>query len=339
MYETIIENIRDGLSGDKEKDIEYLKEQAFKYKDHAMGNEIVKECGRMLFDLLESEEKNAFGKALEKDFERFYASLDEVKKQVYKGNYNVAYVLSSELVNDIDKISLSLYENDRANEYYSFSEPFEKLIYDVYSNKQKEIHDVEIPFSTVYLIHGSILFELERFEEAKSALEKAIKWNPASATAAFEYTEVLKNEGDWENFARVTRDMHKYLFRSQDVARYYRNLGFYFTEKHCYKVAIGCYFMSLQYDDSELAKKELFYIKLKTRAMFRVPSLKRLEKYSQKYDFEIGVSETVLDLAKTYGEHFIKEKQKDGAIYFFEIIDDLTESKRTGKIIDEIRDM
>ena len=45
-YEEIIKKIQAGLSGDKQQDQAYLKQQMEEYKDHRYNHEIVRECGR-----------------------------------------------------------------------------------------------------------------------------------------------------------------------------------------------------------------------------------------------------------------------------------------------------
>lgn len=61
-YEEIIKKIQAGLSGDKQQDQAYLKQQMEEYKDHRYNHEIVRECGRMLYDLLDdAQKKNLFG--------------------------------------------------------------------------------------------------------------------------------------------------------------------------------------------------------------------------------------------------------------------------------------
>ncbi|MBR5583000.1 MAG: hypothetical protein IKW21_00560, partial [Lachnospiraceae bacterium] len=55
------------------------------------------------------------------------------------------------------------------------------------------------------LQHGSLLFEQKRYLEARDVLEKARRWNPASAKIAFEYMETYKVVGANERFAELTK--------------------------------------------------------------------------------------------------------------------------------------
>lgn len=55
--EDILQSIKDGLSGDQEKDQSYLKEQMKIYKDHEYKEEIIRECARLLYDVLDDQQK------------------------------------------------------------------------------------------------------------------------------------------------------------------------------------------------------------------------------------------------------------------------------------------
>ena len=90
-YEEIIKKIQAGLSGDKQQDQAYLKQQMEEYKDHRYNHEIVRECGRMLYDLLDDAQKEKFVRSIEQDTEHIRSALKEVeyflsKKDAAKAN-------------------------------------------------------------------------------------------------------------------------------------------------------------------------------------------------------------------------------------------------------------
>ena len=51
-YQEIMRDIASGLTGENEKDIQYLMEQMEKYKDHELGKEIIRACGRLISGML-----------------------------------------------------------------------------------------------------------------------------------------------------------------------------------------------------------------------------------------------------------------------------------------------
>ena len=66
-YQEIMRDIASGLTGENEKDIQYLMEQMEKYKDHELGKEIIRACGRLISGMLPKEKVNEFADAFEKD--------------------------------------------------------------------------------------------------------------------------------------------------------------------------------------------------------------------------------------------------------------------------------
>ena len=47
-FDAIIKEINAGLTGDYTKDLKFLDEKSREYKDHEMGKEILRACGRLM---------------------------------------------------------------------------------------------------------------------------------------------------------------------------------------------------------------------------------------------------------------------------------------------------
>ena len=103
----------------------------------------------------------------------------------------------------------------------------------------------QIPYAEIPVEYNGqsfiILIDLQRPKDAEAALAKAMHWNPACAQIAFERAETCKLQGDMEGFFRLTLDTFKYAFSPKQVARYFRNLGFYFTEKGLWEESVACH--------------------------------------------------------------------------------------------------
>lgn len=50
-FDSIMREITSGLTGDPNKDIPYLDEKCKEYKDHEYGKEIVRACGRLMYEV------------------------------------------------------------------------------------------------------------------------------------------------------------------------------------------------------------------------------------------------------------------------------------------------
>jgi tetratricopeptide (TPR) repeat protein len=196
-----------------------------------------------------------------------------------------------------------------------------------------------MPLSEVYYLYGAILVEQQEFEAAKGALKKALRWNPMSCRNSFEYAEIFKMTDDYEEFYKLTVDIFKISFNKKDIARCYRNLGFYFIEKNQYDEAAACYFMSTSFEpDSKQAMSELYYISTKTGKNLVEPSLREVQRYAEEYGFPIGADEDVVGLSYAYGKNSFENGELDYASYFWRITYELTDDEEVGaklKVVEE----
>lgn len=337
-YDEIMKNITHGLSGNYETDREYLQEQMEKYKDHELGKEIIRACGRILYEILPEDKKEELAKVMRKEDLGVEATLDEVRFNIYKKDYKKADMLMKALVNKAEELEESgLFQDDSVSMYFTFNNLFEELLYMIRNKPKKDVRRSDIPFAEIYLQYGSLLFELKRYEEAREMLKKAVRWNPCNAQIAFEYAETFKIVGDLESFFKVSVDTFNIAYTPNDIARCYRNLAFYFVEKELWSEALACNLMSLQYNHkSTNAMSEMYYIQQKTNGSVPEPGVEELKSYSQKYGFPLGADDDVLGIAYAYGKHSLEEEQYEVARFFFTILYELTDDEEIKSIIDQL---
>lgn len=335
-YDEIMTTITAGLTGDAEKDMIYLDEQMNKYKEHELSKEILRACGRILYGLIPDDKKKKLTQAIDNDLSGIYAVLDEVKFNVYKKDFDKALELIKDLVEKTERNPM--YKNDSVTEYFNFGIPFEFFMYVERFKSDKEIKWIEYPFSSIYLQYGSLLIDLKRPQEALEMLKKAHRWNPMSAKIIYEYAETYKMLGKMDDFIELTRKALEIAYTSADVARGYRNLGYYFIEKEKYQAAIGCYLLSLQYDkQSKNAQSELYYIQQLTNGSVEEPTIEELEIIAEKENFPMGVNKDVIGIAVAYGKHFLAEGQIDGAKAMLGIVYDLTDDESIKAVLDKLQ--
>ena len=228
-YDSIIRGITRGLTGNAKTDISYLQEQIETFKDHEFGKEIVRACGRLMYELIPDDKKEKLANLIDNESSGTEAVLEEVRFNIYKKNFDKALRIMETLVAKIEK--LNAFEDDQVSEYRVFDETFEEILYQYRTKTKKDIRRAQIPYTEIYLLYGSLLVELKRFPDAQQALQKGLHWNPVNFSITTEYIETYKMTGDLERFFDLTKEAFKIAFRSADVGRCYRNLGFYFVEK------------------------------------------------------------------------------------------------------------
>ena len=333
-FEMIMKEITGGLTGDAEADLVYLTEQGDKYKDHEYGKEILRACGRLMYELIPDDKKEKLDESLAKDNLGFDAALDEAKFNIYKKNYNKALKLLEEM---IDKYgNTGLFEDDAVSEYHCFSEPMEEILYRRYTQPEKDIRMAGINFAALYHNYGSLLVELNRLDEAADALFTAMRWNPAYTGIAFEYAETFKMRGLLEAFKDFSKNIFKYAYRPEDLARCYRNMSFYYVEKQDYETAACCLIFSKHFSDSEMAASELYYIGQVTGQLYK-PTLEEIEEHFEEHDIPLGPDKEVLGIAYSYGRHLYEQGEMQGAVYFLEIFTDFIQDEEVVKMCEDAR--
>lgn len=334
-YEEIIEDITEGLTGDPGVDIEYLKSQMDKYKDHEQGQEIIRACGRLIYNIMPDDAKEEIGKIMNREDLKIDSIMDEIHFAIYEKKIDKAVSLITELANKADE--LHMYENDSVSEYYCFESTMEEILYKYVNQPEREVRVSDYPYARIYLEQGSVYFEARMYEEAEKALEKARRWNPVNIRIASEYMETIKVRKDWETFKNITIEMFKYAFKSEDVARLFRNLGYYFVEIHDYVAAKLCYTLSLNYEaDNKNAMSELYYIDDITDGQYKLPSMDEAEKIAEKYGFSMGVDQDVIGIAFSFGKKCLEDGHIDGGKYFMSIVYNLTENEEIKNILDSL---
>ena len=334
-FDEIIKEINAGLTGDYKTDLKYLEEKSREYKDHEMGREIVRACGQIMFDILPEDKKAELSKALEQDKKDERAVIDGIKLNIYKKEYDKALNMLEEYEKKISEIDF--YEDDKVSEYFQFDEFMQEVIYRYRNNPTKEIREATgIPYCEIYMIYGSLLSALKRYEEARTMLKKGLRWNPLSFDMTMEYIETFKLEGDQDKAYELTVEAFKIAIHSAQIGRCYRNLGDIFAEKKLYPEAVACYIMSDRFENNVKQTQDgLNHILQVTGETFN-PSMTDLEAYSKKYGFPIGADKDIVELAYNYGKHFLEEKEYGGAKYCLGIVYELTDDAGIKELLDTI---
>ena len=334
-FDTIMQEIAGGLTGDAKADISYLTEKMKEFKGHEMGQEIVRACGRLMYDLLPEDAKKEMSQAIDNDAAGIQAALEEVKFNIYKKEYDKALSLIEPLVKKADEYPM--FQDDRLSEYRIFDELYEELLYRFIYEPEKTLRRAEFPFTEIYSLYGSLLVEMKRFDEARTALKKGLRWNPMHFTITSEYIETYKMTGDLDEFYRLTMDAFKIAIHPAQLARCYRNIGYYFIEKELYYEAQACYLLSLRYDpESKQAQSELYVLNRVTEGKMPDTSVEEIQGICDKYGFPFGGDDDVIGLAYTYGKHFMEQDEIEAAIYCFKIVYELTNDESVKKIIDRL---
>ena len=134
--------------------------------------------------------------------------------------------------------------------------------------------------------------------------DKAIYYNPMDSNLYFEKAESYKFMHDFENMAKVVRETYDILFYHEELSRYYRFLGYYYTEIKKYDVSLALYLVSLHFCKSDIAYNEIAYIRQQlNNPNFKVTTEEALKLLEQE-NIHFGIKEE----NKTILSNIINEK-------------------------------
>ena len=91
--DVILREITAGLSGDADYDGPYLMVQMEKYKTHEMAKEILRACGRLLYNIIPEEDKEKIAQIADNEHLGVDATLDEARFNMYKGDFQKALMM------------------------------------------------------------------------------------------------------------------------------------------------------------------------------------------------------------------------------------------------------
>lgn len=111
-----------------------------------------------------------------------------------------------------------------------------------------------------HYIKGYQLFEQRKYQLAINEYLKALEYNPVGISARFEICEAYLATQMYDNALSALNSLKIYLAENDKIAKYYRRLGYIYTEKEEYELAYACYKHSLLYEKNEIANNEMEYI-------------------------------------------------------------------------------
>lgn len=155
--------------------------------------------------------------------------MSAIQRSVDVKEYAHAYILIEALLKEHEEEN-HLLEATQGIDYYSFNEMFEQVLcvdkVDPYMSFRMAPHN----YAEMYRTYSRLLFLNGRDEEGIDALEKALRWNPGSASLALEYAEIYRRYGDYESFAEVTLQAFELAFTPEDISECYINLCTYYMK-------------------------------------------------------------------------------------------------------------
>lgn len=220
----------------------------------------------------------------------------KVENLVYDKKIEEALNVIKPAISYIEKI-----ENVSDNEAsYTFDSAIEFVAYIVYlKNDKKDTKWSSEIYSRIYTQYGYLLIEKNQLDLAHRMLKNALKFNPMSIGAYFELSSIALKQNNLQQYYDYTLKAGKRCLTFKGIAKYFRNLGYYYIQKKEYKLAICLYNISLIYDKNNYALSQLDYIKSILKDQFVIPEYKECFDYAKEK--EVDILPNIKLLGKLYG--------------------------------------
>ena len=332
MYEEIINEIKSNLGENKDLNKKYLSSQMDVYKNHPNNKEILNEISSMMWDCLSEFEKEEYNQIIENKTQ-LMDILNEVAYEIENGKSKVALEKLDKFINKYQ----SPFENDDDTEYHFFTNTLEELIFMRYIGSKNEIKYIPTnqPVLDLYYIYGFLLLEDKQFEKSEKYLKKAIKINPVSSRVILELSEIYKiHTYTYNKYYMFVSDALKYAYYPQDIARCYRQLGFYYIEENQMEIALALFIYSMEYELSPQAYSEINYIQSKNSELKL--NLDECINIIKNKNIQLGVNPFVLDTLYELADEYEKNRLYSQSLYYYEIIYDLTNDEN---ILEKIKNI
>jgi len=328
----ILDSIKNGLTGSYDEDIMILHNASEKYKNDEESTDILRGIATMMFEILPDSEKSQLASRFDEMKNGVTTDFAAVKDMIQVGDFLKAKVTMEAILTAVD----GSFEEDEDNIYMSFNHIMEMYIYHFYYKPVKEVKSADIEYNVFYRTYGFILAHLEEYEASIEAHEKAMKWNPVDLDSILSLCEVYKHNNDLDNFLKTTKQAYRYCCTRATMARFYRNMAFYYVEKYKPEVARALYAYSNIYYQTENADKELEYIANSTDCKTPEYDLATLQQILNENNIELGPDSTTIGIIYRVGQLMMEEGDNVKAKDCFSVVYDITQDAEVRTLIETL---
>ena len=107
---------------------------------------------------------------------------------------------------------------------------------------------------------GVALYENHRHRAAIAILQESLQYNPVGLHARFEICENYLKMHDLDQARKTLKQVVPFLVEQSTIARYYRRMGYIYTELGQLKTAYACLYYSSKFEEVQLAITEMEFI-------------------------------------------------------------------------------
>lgn len=222
---------------------------------------------------------------MDKDYTILNKKVIDANKLIGKRKYEDA---KSILLDYIDEVENLYIKEDGVN--YSFKSILQFYLFINIVKVKKQVFWINLMGDEAYRLLAYIAVEEKEYDKALEYLNKSLKYNPINIDSFFEIVEAYKMSSNLDKMKESIDNLYDYLYDASSLARYYRNLGFYYIEKEKYELAFSLYLISIRYENNNFALNEMLYIRKKLNDSDYIIEDNKAVKMLKENDINIGIS-------------------------------------------------
>lgn len=228
---------------------------------------------------------------------------------------------------------------DQREIYISLNHVMEYYIYAFYFKPETEVRCTKLPYGEYYRTYGELCLDLGKFHGAEDAFAKAIAWNPVDLDAILGLSEAYKHQNKLDKYLDATKMAYRYCCTRATMARYYRNMGYYYLSRYQTKMARACYIYSNIYFHTDNADGELEYLKQALKDETPDFSIRQMQQMFQKENVEPGPDSDTIGVVYRVGELMMEDGELKLARDCFSIVYDITQEEKLEALLEQMKDL
>ena len=202
----------------------------------------------------------------------------------------------------------------------------------------------ELPIAEYYRTYADLCVKLQKYKRAEDAYKKALCWNPVDLDSYLGFAECYKYLNMMSRYLDVTKQAYRFCCTRATMARYYRNMGFYYLSSYNTDMAKACYTYSNIYYHTDNADSELNYIEnalkeAKDKGVTKDDKeydIRTMQAMFDKENVEPGPDSKTIGIVYRVGELMLQDKEYALAKDCFSIVYDITNEQQLEGVLAEL---
>lgn len=303
MDKTKIEEIKSKLTGNAEKDIQFLFSNL---KTCESDPDLFDEIKKMIDDLSSSVKREKL--ILPQEYTN---ALIAARKQIDQKDYRAAITSLNSLEEEVQKGIRNLKKLDsskNASYQFFFSMMEYSLFENYYKDEKRTVYMLPYDYVSLLSLRAQAYFFIGDTEKWKENIRLALKYNPTSVDLLFLSADMNCQCFNYFSFMMDLDKMYPFLYKEEDIKKYYRYLSKYYSDFELNN-RLSRILLKIGDPDKSVSIKKTFSLLTKKQKDF-------LDKYQIPHE----VSPLVIDTALKEAKQAVESNDIQSYKYFYSIL-------------------